>query len=106
VRNVNSTPFPRDLPFYLFFGARGTPKLFAPDDNDGVISVQSAVDAPVCKLARDTVVFDEDHKSILAAPLVYQRLQAVLDTELPADGIPGSGVDHMARGADRRQPSG
>jgi pimeloyl-ACP methyl ester carboxylesterase len=105
IRNINRTPFPDDLPFYLFFGARSGPTLFARGNNDGVLSVESVVDAPVCKLARDTFGFYEDHNSILAAPLVYQRLQTVLELELAPDGVQGSGVTHSFRVADRRRVS-
>ena len=39
--------------------------------------------APVTRWARDVDGFDEDHTSILAAPLVYRRLDDILDAEMP-----------------------
>lgn len=97
VRNINSTPFPGNLPFYLFFGDHGRRKLFVDDENDGVVSLQSVIDAPACKQARETFRFDEDHRSILASGLVYQNVQAVLERELPPDGIPGSPAIYTSR---------
>ena len=91
LRKVNSTPFPPNLAFYVFFGARSGSSLFAPGNNDGVLSLESTADAPVNKLARDVFGFYEDHNSILAAPLVHQRLESVLATELPPDVARHSG---------------
>jgi pimeloyl-ACP methyl ester carboxylesterase len=80
---INRTPFPAEIPFYVFFGARGGPSLFGQGSGDGVLSLDGSVDAPVTRSARDVVGFYEDHNSILAAPRMHQRLAAVLEEVLP-----------------------
>jgi pimeloyl-ACP methyl ester carboxylesterase len=83
MRKVQSTPFPSDLRFYLFFGARSSNRLMrALGNNDGVLSIDSMCGSPVTGMAVDVVGFYEDHTSILAAPLVLRRLDGVLNAEL------------------------
>jgi pimeloyl-ACP methyl ester carboxylesterase len=83
LRKVQSTPFPSDLRFYLFFGGRSSNRLMrALGNNDGVLSIDSMCGSPVTALASDVYGFYEDHTSILAAPLVWRRLEGVLNAEL------------------------
>jgi pimeloyl-ACP methyl ester carboxylesterase len=83
VQEINDTPFPRRLAFYMFFGARGRRSpLSVLGNNDGRLSVDSMMDTPLAKTAQDTFGFYEDHVSILGAPRVFERLQTVLDHEL------------------------
>jgi pimeloyl-ACP methyl ester carboxylesterase len=82
VQDINDTPFPRRLAFYMFFGARGgRSPLSVLGNNDGRVSVDSMMDTPLAKAAQDTFGFYEDHASILGAPRVFERLQMVLDHE-------------------------
>lgn len=83
LQKVQSTEFPADLGFYLFFSARSDRSIMAAfGNNDGVLTVDSMVASPVTAEARDVFGFYEDHNSILGAPLVYRRLEEVLDAEL------------------------
>ena len=83
MQKTQSTGFPSDLRFYLFFGARsGRPVMTPFGNNDGVLTVDSMVASPVTNEARDVFGFYEDHTSILVAPLVFRRLDDVLTTEL------------------------
>jgi pimeloyl-ACP methyl ester carboxylesterase len=80
---VQQTRFPRKLAFYVFFGARSSrPILAALGNNDGVLTLDATVGSPLIGAARDVFGFYEDHVSILAAPLVFRRLEQVLGAEL------------------------
>ena len=86
LQKIRSTPFPSETSFYLFFGARSSqPLMAALGNNDGVLTVKSMVDPSLSGAARDVFGFYEDHTSILSAPLVFRRLDTVLQTELRAD---------------------
>jgi len=90
MRNVKSTPFPSDLRFYLFFGARSSNRLLrALGNNDGVLSLDSMCDSPVTGMAADVFGFYEDHTSILADPLVLRRLEGVMNAELGRQAASG-----------------
>ncbi len=83
LQQLQATRFPRDLAFYLFFGARSTrPLLAALGNNDGVLTIDGMVAAPLSRSARDVFGFYEDHTSILSAPLVSRRLDQILKAEL------------------------
>jgi pimeloyl-ACP methyl ester carboxylesterase len=83
IRKVQSTPFPRGLSFYLFFGARSSQRLMAAlGNNDGVLTLASMCDTPVTQAASDVFGFYEDHTSILAAPQMLRRLETILYGEL------------------------
>jgi pimeloyl-ACP methyl ester carboxylesterase len=87
MHRIRTTPFPRRLAFYMFFGARGGRSLFSVfGSNDGRLSVDSMMDTPLAEAAQDTFGFYEDHVSILAAPRVFQRLDTVLDHHLASRG--------------------
>jgi pimeloyl-ACP methyl ester carboxylesterase len=89
VRRINETPIPRRLAFYMFFGARsGRSLLAALGNNDGRLTVDSMMDTPLARQARDVFGFYEDHDSILGAERVSDRLHAVLDRELGAGHEP------------------
>jgi hypothetical protein len=90
MRKVQSTPFPSDLRFYLFFGARSSNRLMrALGNNDGVLSIDSMCGSPVTDMAADVFGSYEDHTSILAAPLVWRRLEGVLNAELGRQSASG-----------------
>jgi pimeloyl-ACP methyl ester carboxylesterase len=100
VQRVNTTPFPPGLAFYVFFGARGGRSVFsALGNNDGRLTVASMMDTPLTEAARDTFGFYEDHASILTAPRVLARLEAVIDQEL-GNTCPSRGPQPNVRGAD------
>lgn len=82
IRRINANPFPATVPFYVFFGARGGSSILSTGSSDGVVALSASVDAPITKSARDVFGFYEDHNSILAAPIVYQRLASVLAQEM------------------------
>jgi pimeloyl-ACP methyl ester carboxylesterase len=87
IRRINTTPFPDRLAFYMFFGARGGRSMFSVLGNhDGRLTVDSMMNTPLAQAAEDTFGFYEDHVSILAAPRVFQRLDAVLDHDLASSG--------------------
>ena len=78
-----ATRFPRTLDFYLFFGARSSRRLLSTlGNNDGVLTLEAVVGSPMSESARDVFGFYEDHMSILAAPLVFRRLDQILAAEL------------------------
>jgi len=80
---LHATRFPRTLDFYLFFGARSSRRLMsALGNNDGVLTIDAVVGSPLSGSARDVFGFYEDHMSILAAPLVFRRLDEILAVEL------------------------
>ena len=51
-------------------------------NNDGRLTLQSMMDAPVVEQARDVYGFYEDHESILKSQRVFDRLVSVLRREL------------------------
>jgi len=80
---LQATRFPRTLDFYLFFGARSSRRLLSTlGNNDGVLTLDAVVGSPLSGSARDVFGFYEDHMSILAAPLVFRRLDEILASEL------------------------
>lgn len=83
MQKIQSTRFPSELSFYLFFSARSDRPIMTPfGNNDGVLTLDSMVASAVTGEARDVFGFYEDHTSILSAPLVFRRLENVLSTEL------------------------
>jgi pimeloyl-ACP methyl ester carboxylesterase len=83
MRRVNRTPFPPQLGFYIFFGARSRHGILSGlGSNDGQLTVDSVMDTPLTQQARDTFGFYENHASIIEAPQVFERLEMVLDREL------------------------
>ena len=90
MRKVQSTPFPSDLRFYLFFGARSSNRLMgALGNNDGVLSLDSVCGSPVTGMAVDVFGFYADHNSILSEPRVLRRLDGVMNTELGRQATSG-----------------
>jgi pimeloyl-ACP methyl ester carboxylesterase len=82
MQKIQSTRFPSDLGFYLFFSTRSNRRVMAAlGNNDGVLTVDSMAGSPVTSDARDVAGFYEDHTSILSAPLVFRHVEGVLATE-------------------------
>ena len=82
MQRIQSTGFPSDLSFYLFFSTRSSRPLMTPfGNNDGVLTIDSMIASPVTSKARDVFGFYEDHTSILSGPLVFRRLEEVLTAE-------------------------
>ncbi len=80
---LQATRFPPTLDFYLFFGARSSRRLLSTlGNNDGVLTLEAVVGSPLSGSARDVFGFYEDHMSILAAPLMFRRLDEILASEL------------------------
>ena len=87
MQRIGTTPFPRGLAFYMFFGARGGRSIVSLLGNhDGRLTVDSMMDTPLAEAANDTFGFYEDHVSILAAPRVFRRLDTILDHHLASRG--------------------
>jgi pimeloyl-ACP methyl ester carboxylesterase len=87
VRRINTTPFPKQVAFYLFWGGRERGRLLSVfGNNDGRLSVDSMVDTPLAGQARDTFGFYEDHVSIVDSARVFDRLETVLDSEFGRAG--------------------
>ena len=83
MRRIQSKRISSDLRFYLFFGARSSNRLLAAlGNNDGVLSIDSMCGSPVTAWASDVFGFYEDHTSILAAPLVFDRIESIFQSEI------------------------
>jgi pimeloyl-ACP methyl ester carboxylesterase len=83
INKIQRTPFPDELPFYIFFGARSDSRLMsALGNNDGVLTLASVLDSPLGPRARDVFGFYAEHTELLSDPLVLRRLDVVLATTL------------------------
>ena len=83
MRDVNATPFPRQVAFYMFFGAKSDPSPLAVlGNNDGRLTIDGMMKAPVVEQARDVYGFYEGHTSILESQRVFDRIITVLGQEL------------------------
>lgn len=81
-----SRKLPPGIDQYLFFGYKGSPTLFRPN-NDGTITLASQLRTPAQDEARMIYGFDEDHTSILVSPQVLAQYKAILDSVEPAGSI-------------------
>jgi pimeloyl-ACP methyl ester carboxylesterase len=83
IHSIQSTRIPPDLRFYVFFGARSSKRYMAAlGNNDGVLTIDSMCGSPVSEWASDVFGFYENHTSILAAPLVFSRIEHIFQAEL------------------------
>jgi pimeloyl-ACP methyl ester carboxylesterase len=88
LKKVHSTPIPKELSFYMFFGAKGGTASFSDGNDDEIIPLTSVLTSPVTGMALDVFGFYETHVSVVDSDRVFQRLRLILDDtfELPAAG--------------------
>jgi hypothetical protein len=81
--------FARSLPphveYHLFFSHRGGFNVMTGDNTDGAVALRSQLATPAQDRAGQVRGFDEDHVSILGAPLVIERLNAILEARRRRD---------------------
>jgi hypothetical protein len=75
---IFSRPFPPDLEYHLFFSHRGGYNVMLGGNTDGTVSLRSQLIMPAQERALEVRGFDEDHGSILASPVVIERLNSIL----------------------------
>lgn len=91
-----------DIDYYLLFGFRGGSNLLRPN-NDGAVTLASALRSAAQDEANQVYGFDEDHVSILSSPQVMSQFNAILDSAEDA-GDDGSRSRSGSVRVDSRYP--
>ncbi|MEJ2455238.1 MAG: alpha/beta hydrolase [Candidatus Thiodiazotropha sp.] len=68
-----------DIDYYLLFGFKGGSSLVRPN-NDGTVTLASALRSAAQAEAKQVYGFDEDHVSILSSAQVLKQFEAILDS--------------------------
>jgi pimeloyl-ACP methyl ester carboxylesterase len=68
-----------DIDYYLLFGFKGGSNLMRPN-NDGTVTLASALRSAAQAEAKQVYGFDEDHVSILSSAPVLNQFEAILDS--------------------------
>lgn len=88
IQGLYRTKLPDTVDFYMFCGYRGNRNPFR-SNNDGTITLASALDRRAQAEAKMNFAFDEDHVSILYSKEVLDQYNAVLDSWNVDHGVSG-----------------
>jgi len=80
LQNLTGKPFPKQLPYYLFFSYHDTSKFKLGESSDGTIMLRSQLTPYAQKSATKVLGFDETHAGILNNDDVRQSFNRLLDT--------------------------
>jgi len=78
LKNIIETPLPQGTRHDLIFGFKTSGGMGLPNDNDGVVGVESELIVPVQQHAASMLGLPLDHAEILLSPLVLKKIEAVL----------------------------
>jgi pimeloyl-ACP methyl ester carboxylesterase len=83
LRDLNSKPFPKRLPFYLFFSYLDTSKFKLGESSDGSVALRSQLLPALQESAVKVEGFNETHVGILNSEAARQVFLRTLDTVSP-----------------------
>jgi pimeloyl-ACP methyl ester carboxylesterase len=78
LKEILAHPLPPGTPHHLIFGYKSSGGLGLPDDNDGVVAVESELVPEVQEAAASVFGLPLDHGEILHSPVVVQKLHQAL----------------------------
>ena len=90
LNSLRDTPLPPETAYYLLFSYSGKFSIAVNRNNDGVVSIDSELDATAQIAARRVFGFEEDHVGILSSAAVSQVFNSIL-----------SGGDHFMPWAEK-----
>ncbi len=79
MQSLFSRKLSSDIDYYLLFGFKGGPNLMRPN-NDGTVTLASALRSAAQAEAKQIYGFDEDHVSILSSAQALKQFEAILDS--------------------------
>jgi pimeloyl-ACP methyl ester carboxylesterase len=77
-KEILSKPLPTGTQYHLIFSFKSSSGFGLPDENDGVVSVQSQLLPQVQQEAASVFGLREDHKEILNSPITLQHIEKIL----------------------------
>lgn len=85
-KSLVSQPWPKSTRYDLIFSYKSSGGFGLPDENDGVVAVESQLLLPIQERASSMLGLRFDHTGILSSPIVWQRVEKCLASEvLPAN---------------------
>lgn len=84
-QSLVAQPWPKSTRYDLIFSYKSSGGFGLPDENDGVVSLESQLAIPIQKRASSVMGLHYDHTGILSSPIAWQRVEACLASEV----IPG-----------------
>jgi hypothetical protein len=83
LKNLTGKPFPKQLPYYLFFSYHDTSKLSLGESSDGSVTLRSQLVPSLQTAATKILGFNETHIGILNSAAARESLLHLLDTIAP-----------------------
>jgi pimeloyl-ACP methyl ester carboxylesterase len=81
--DLNSSPFPKELPFYLFFSFNDSSKVKLGESSDGAVTLQSQLIPSIQTSATKVIGINETHVGILNSEAARDSFLRLLDTVSP-----------------------
>jgi pimeloyl-ACP methyl ester carboxylesterase len=78
LKDVAEHPLPKSTRHDLIFGYKSAGGFGMPDDNDGVVGVESQLSLPVQQRAASVFGLHQEHMEILKSPVVMERIEQYL----------------------------
>ena len=80
-KSLVSQPWPKSIRYDLIFSYKSSGGFGLPDENDGVVSLESQLLLPIQERASSILGLRLDHTGILSSPIVWQRVETCLSQE-------------------------
>ena len=90
LNDLTSRPFPKQLPFYLFFSYNDTSKFKLGESSDGSVTLRSQLVPTVQTSATKVIGFNETHVGILNSEATRDSFLRLLDTVSPPRSTSGN----------------
>jgi pimeloyl-ACP methyl ester carboxylesterase len=89
LNDLTSRPFPKKLPFYLFFSFNDVSKFKLGESSDGSVSLRSQLIPPMQTIATRIIGVNDTHVGILNSETTRDSFLRLLDTVSPPRGADG-----------------
>lgn len=86
-KSLVSQPWPESTRYDLIFSYKSSGGFGLPDENDGVVSLESQLVIPIQKRASSVLGLHFDHTGILSSPVAWQRVEKCLASEVILGGV-------------------
>ncbi len=106
LQDLAGKPFPRQLPFYLYFSYNDTSRFKLGETSDGAVSLRSQLAQPFQAAATRVFGFNETHMGILNSEAVRASFLRLLDTVMPPAAGGKEGPDRKLTQHRAGQPHG
>jgi pimeloyl-ACP methyl ester carboxylesterase len=91
LRDLTSRPFPKQLPYYLYFSYHDSLKFKLGESSDGSVTLRSQLVPSLQSAAVKVIGFNETHVGILNSPETRESFLRLLDTVTPPRHAHGNG---------------